>query len=198
MHGSFSPVAKSLLFYELCSLILVTGAIKMNFTVERIQPENRAALDNMVKMYCCEWSQYNQMDMDENGCYPFEKYVGFYFTKPHRDCWYLRADGKLAGFALIDDDFAVGGDSEYSMGEFFVIPKYRRLGAGRFLAETLFNQYPGKWEVGFHPHNIASVKFWTKVISEYTHGACVLHESCTGLDYQDGTLGSVLTFCSGE
>lgn len=170
----------------------------MEISIDAIRPEELGALQNLTKMYCYEWSQYNLMDVDEQGVYPFEPYVRLYLEKPRRHAFFARVDGVLAGFALIDDDFPVDKNADYAMAEFFVMHKYRRSGVGRVMAETLFDRFRGAWEVGFHPSNTPSVRFWPKVIGQYTHGNCTLHESCPGLRYHDGALGSVLTFCNRE
>ena len=166
----------------------------MDFSISEIQPSERPALANLMKMYCYEWSQYNGFDVDDAGVYPFERQYGACFTQPNRWNYLLRADGRLAGFALIDDDFALPEPADFSMGEFFVMHKYRRGGAGRFMATRLFDLHPGRWQVGFHPANLPSVAFLTRVIADYTGNRCVLHERCPGLTYRDGTLGNVITF----
>lgn len=166
----------------------------MDIRIAEISKDEIPILMNLVKMYCYEWSQYNLFDVDEKGEYPYEKYVPLGFGMPRRRHFFVRADGKLAGFAFIDPDFAVHKDYDYSMGEFFVMHKYRRHGVGRTLAVTLFDRFPGKWEVGFHPHNVTSEKFWMRVVSDYTNGRYTLNRDCAGLHYNDGTLGCVLSF----
>lgn len=166
----------------------------MYISISEILPDEQPALANLIKMYCYEWSQYNLFDVDEQGVYPFEKYVNLCFEKPKHYNNFIRVDGILAGFALIDDDFAVSKESDYSMGEFFVMYKYRRFGVGKYAATYLFDRYPGKWEIGFHPNNTNSVKFWTNILNDYTHYNYTLHSNCTGLTYHDGSLGNVITF----
>lgn len=149
-------------------------------------------------MYCCEWSQYNLCDVDENAVYPFEKYLHTYFEKPRRRCFLLRVDDLPAGFALIDDDFVLHRDFDYSMGEFFVLPKYRRRGLGAYLAKSLFDLLPGKWELGFHPANIGSEKFWLAVVDDYTDGKFTLARACPEFRFPDGSFGSVMAFESNK
>lgn len=165
-------------------------------TIDKVKDGEREALANLVKMYCCEWAQYNLFDVDEKGVYPFEKYLHAYFERPRRYCYLARVNGRIAGFALIDDDFALRDDDDYSMGEFFVMHKYRRQGVGEYMAKFLFDQYKGKWEVGFHPKNVGSEKFWRSVITDYTHGCYTLDTECERLKYNDGSYGSVLSFDS--
>lgn len=168
----------------------------MNITIDAVKDSEREALANLIKMYCYEWSQYNLFDVDENGVYPFEQYLHFYFERPRRYCYLARVDGYIAGFALIDDDFVIHDDYDFSMGEFFVMHKYRRHKVGEYMAKFLFNEHKGKWEVGFHPANITSEKFWLSVIADYTHGEYTLNTGCPDLKYNDGSFGSVISFDS--
>lgn len=166
----------------------------MNITIDEVKDNEREALANLVKMYCCEWAEYNLFDVDEKGVYPFEQYLHFYFERPRRYCFLARVNGFIAGFALIDDDFVLHSDYDYSMGEFFVMNKYRRQRVGEYMAKFLFDRYKGKWEVGFHPKNTASEKFWLSVIAEYTCGEYTLNRGCAELKYNDGSCGSVISF----
>src|SRR4051794_26425212 len=59
-------------------------------------------------------------------------------------------------------------DVTHSIGEFFVLRNYRRKGIGKFVANRIFNMFPGKWRVSQMEDNQPSKEFWRKVISEYT------------------------------
>lgn len=168
----------------------------MNITIDIVQDSEHEALANLMKMYCYEWSQYNLFDVDEDGVYPFEKYLHYYYERQRRYCYLARVNGFIAGFALIDDDFVLHDDYDFSMGEFFVMYKYRRQRVGEHMARFLFDTHRGKWEVGFHPENKASEKFWLSVIAAYTDGNYTLNTDCPELKYNDGSYGSVISFDS--
>ena len=162
----------------------------------------REALSNLTKMYCCEWSRYNGVDMDERGRYRFEDYLPLYWQRADRAAYLLRhtgEDGKAAwaGFALLDRDFILHKDADRSLAEFFVVPKYRRCGAGRWMAEKLFDLFPGKWELGRHPKNAPSVAFWDSVVAWYTRGDFDLVKGAPEHRFFDGTLGDVFYFDNG-
>lgn len=163
----------------------------------------QGVLSNLTKMYCYEWSQYLGTDPDEKGEYIFEKFLPGYWTKPERkafllECVYASGKTAWAGFALIDRDFILHKDYDYSMAEFFVMHVHRRHGAGKFMATSLFDMFPGKWELGRNPDNLPSVPFWNKVVSEYTSGNFELVTSCPEHRFSSGTLGDVLSFDSGK
>lgn len=157
------------------------------------KPE-QTVVRNLLKMYCCEWSQYNLMDVKDDGTFEFERYASLYWTKDNCHTFLVRKKGKYAGFAFVDQDLIVHKDYNYSLAEFFVMPKYRHCGVGRYFANAIFDRLPGSWEVGRHPGNIASVVFWDRVISDYTHGNYETVYAYPSHKYADGTLGDILFF----
>ena len=161
----------------------------------------QAVLENLTKMYCYEWSQYTGMEVDEQGRYVFEKYLPTYWQRPDRKAFLLRCEQKAAaprwaGFALMDQDFICHPDFDYSLAEFFVMHKYRRHGAGRWMAQTLFARYPGRWELGRNPKNQTAYAFWEHVVADFTAGRYELTLACPAHRYADGTLGDVFAFDS--
>lgn len=83
----------------------------------------------------------------------------------------IRADGKIAGFALICPhcDYRDEKDAR-CFGEFFVMLKYRRMGIGKQVAMQLFDRHRGHWEVCYWKNNLPASLFWKEVVEEYTNG----------------------------
>jgi predicted acetyltransferase len=92
--------------------------------------------------------------------------VDRFFDREGRHVYIVRADGELAGFALVHR-----ADPVWHMSEFFVMRKYRRSGVGTRFAVTLFDRHPGTWEVRQIHANTPAQVFWRKVIGRYTDGA---------------------------
>ena len=61
-------------------------------------------------------------------------------------------------------------DKMYEISEFFVLNKYRKLGAGTFMANEMFNKYKGKWEIRTLLKNKPAQDFWRKVVKNASHG----------------------------
>jgi len=156
--------------------------------------EEKATLLNLVKMYCYEWSQYNKLGVDAKGEYAFERHIPKFWEKPRHHPYLVRADGELAGFVLVDDDFDLYPDYDHAMSEFFVMHKFRRAGAGRRAAHAVFRLLPGRWEIKTHPANTTSIKFWKSVVGEYAKGDYVEVVGCPKAAYADGSLGTVISF----
>jgi len=166
----------------------------MNIEVLKISLEEKPIFKNLLKMYCYEWSQYNKFDVNGKGEYEFESHISRYFEKERHYPFFIKVNGILAGFILIDDDFVMHPDYDYAMGEFFVMYKYRRAGVGRYAAKAIFDMLHGKWEIGEHPDNLPSVKFWDSVINKYTDGKYEIIKYCPRYLYHDGTCGNIISF----
>jgi predicted acetyltransferase len=85
-------------------------------------------------------------------------------------------------------------ETNYCMSEFFVMYKYRKMGIGTYAANKIFDKFKGKWQLKRHPKNEASVKFWNKVIAEYTKGKYELKKSWPEAIYADGTYADIFIF----
>lgn len=99
----------------------------------------------------------------------------YYWEKPAHYPFLIYVDEELAGFALVNN---VGStpDVDFNMGEFFIVAKFQKKGVGKKAAIQLFTQFKGVWEVMQMPLNRAAVKFWEKIVSEYTQGAYAREE----------------------
>lgn len=82
----------------------------------------------------------------------------------------MRADGKLAGFALVRTLEEEGDSRTYSLAEFFILRKYRRQGIGGQAARRVFGLFAGVWRVHQEAQSLQAQAFWRKVIREYTAG----------------------------
>ncbi len=164
----------------------------MNFELAPVKEEEKEILRNLLEKYLYEFSQYELCDVNGLGLYGYS-YLDNYWTEKGRWAFFLKAGGKLAGFAMVND-YPEAGKSDYSMSEFFVMHKYRRCGLGKWAAFELFRKFPGTWQLKRHPKNTPSVHFWNKVVSEYTGGNYRLEEGREDVAYADGTPGDVFFF----
>lgn len=150
-------------------------------------------LRNLLEKYQYEFSQYDERDVDDLGLFGYG-YLDHYWVEDNRFPFFIKVQGKLAGFALVNDYPEVMQNTQYTMSEFFILYKYRHMGIGRYAASYLFNKFKGRWQLKRHPENAASVAFWDNVVSDYTNGQYQLIEACPGADYDDGTFGDVFLF----
>jgi predicted acetyltransferase len=135
-----------------------------------IEESEKSVLRQLIELYSYDFSEYDDVDVNKHGFYGYT-YLDYYWTEDARHPFFIRVNGKLAGFVLISNFSYVLNTSEArSVTEFFVMRKYRRKGVGKSVAIQVFDKFPGKWEVIQHEDNEPSKIFWEKVINEYTSG----------------------------
>lgn len=165
-------------------------------TIELIPQSEKNVLSNLLEKYLYEFSQWDKNDVDDNGLYSYE-YLDCYWNEERRFPYYIKVDGKIAGFIMISDYPEVPEQStDFCLSEFFVMNKYRRGGVGREAVKAVLDRHHGKWQLKRHPNNTASVYFWDKVIGEYTNGNYRLVTAYPNpeVDYDDGTPADVFFF----
>ncbi len=58
-----------------------------------------------------------------------------------------------------------------TISEFFVLKKYAGKEIGKIAAVTVFDLFPGKWNIHQAANNYPAQAFWRKLIYRYTNGA---------------------------
>lgn len=165
----------------------------MKLKLVPVQEEEKEILRNLLEKYLYEFSQYDGGTVNALGLYGYS-YLDNYWTEENRWAFFLKADGKLAGFAMVNDYQESGEKTDFCMSEFFVMYPYRKHGLGKEAAFALFDRFPGTWQLKYHPKNIPSVHFWNRVVAEYTHGEFRSVPGNSQFPYGDGSPGQVLYF----
>ena len=86
-----------------------------------------------------------------------------YWRDTDHHAFLIRADTRIAGFALVNRASALGGAPDHVVAEFFVLRKYRLAGVGTRAARLLFAVLPGAWEVPVASYNQEAINFWRAV-----------------------------------
>jgi predicted acetyltransferase len=142
----------------------------MSITIEEVNYEKKSVLRHLIELYNYDFSEFTNDDVNGFGLYDY-KYLDNYWNEPNRFPFFIKVDGKYAGFALIrkiKKNSSLEGN--YSMAEFFIMKKYRKMGVGRIAAINLFEKYKENWEVSVIKENKPAQTFWKKMISKYSNG----------------------------
>ena len=83
----------------------------------------------------------------------------------------IRADGHLAGFALVNDVAHSGLATDFSMAEFFIARKHRRTGVGQAAATAVIATRPGQWDIAVIRRNTGAQAFWRRVAASVAGSA---------------------------
>lgn len=128
-------------------------------TLQPVSEKNKEVLASLLHDYQVEL-------LNEASEY---EYLSSYFTDSSRTAFFIYADDKLAGFALINKHTLIE-ENAHSIAEFHILPSFRRQKIGERAAKLAFKQFPGKWEVAQMAVNQPAIIFWRNVIDAVTKG----------------------------
>lgn len=149
-------------------------------TIERVPFEQKGVLRRLLQFYLYDFSEIEpeNVRMGADGEFPY-RYLDHYWAPDageERHPYFIRADGELAGLALVRRVNGV-----FVMSEFFVLRTYRRERVGARAATAVFKQHPGRWIVQEVAPNVAAQVFWRGVIAEVTQGDYTEEQSERGV-----------------
>jgi predicted acetyltransferase len=146
----------------------VTDPHHIDIAVDSAPVTDKPVIARLLEFYIYDFSEFMGWDVNNEGRFGY-RYLDNYWTEANRYPFIIRADGAIAGFALVtvvDKD----GAPVTHMSEFFVMRKYRRHGVGRIAANVVFDRFPGRWHVQDILANTPAQAFWRSVIGAYTNG----------------------------
>ncbi len=141
-------------------------------------------IQNMARFYVYEMSRSCGFISSEWVCPADGLYESYdfknYFEDPTCSAYLIKVEGELAGFVLLNKKGSKR-DTDWNMGEFFILAKFQEKGVGRFVVEQLWTIYPGIWELSVIPENTAALAFWRKTVLIFTSG--LYSETLQEVDY---------------
>jgi len=130
--------------------------------------DEKPAVSELIRLYRADLHYLDDTRANGQGC------LGAQIIFPSGESTYsflIRADEQLVGFA------SVGRQSRrperfdgYTIADLFIKRHYRRQGFGRAAAISLFERFPGLWEVSSCAWNVPGQIFWRGVVDRYTNG----------------------------
>ena len=140
----------------------------MNVEVIEAGPDLMPVILNLGRYYTYDFTQFIGFRCPDSGLYRTDIWEK-YWTEDDRWPFLLKVDGELAGFAFVGPD-GTQPDSQYDIGEFFIMRKFRGRGVGQHVAFDVFDRFRGRWEVRQAVQNAPATAFWRKVVDRYTRG----------------------------
>ena len=130
-------------------------------TVDEIKSIYREYLDYM--------SQFSEIDNYDSWCKGALKNLQLYSIVNDRYIYILKESESIIGFVLVNKHLRFNDDG-FAVAEFYIQKGHERKGYGRRLAEYVFAQFAGNWEVAVTSKNNSALIFWKQVVSSYTDG----------------------------
>ncbi|WP_419877607.1 GNAT family N-acetyltransferase [Brevibacillus centrosporus] len=140
----------------------------MDYEIQIATLEDKETLRNLLQFYIYDFSEFMDLHFEENGKYGDYPIDEYWTTDPNYP-YLIRLNGKIVGVALVKLKNR-NSDVYFSIAEFFIAKKYRRVGLGKLVAKDIFDLHKGQWEVYQIDNNKPAQHFWKKVIEEYTDG----------------------------
>ncbi len=146
-----------------------SAEILQGLSVDPAAPGEMPVIANLVQLYVYDFEPFIDGRVEgeilPNGRYPEERHLAAYWREEGRFPYLLRVHGVVAGFALVNRHFKLPAPCDWSIGEFFVHRRFRKLGVGRVVAHRLFTRHPGLWEVAVMRSNLPAKAFWPKAVA---------------------------------
>jgi predicted acetyltransferase len=133
-----------------------------DIVVCRATADDLPRIENLMQFYNYDLSEWYPVEFAAHGLYAIRPKQA-YWAKPDVVPYKVLVAGHWAGFAVVDDE-VVDPASHHNLGYFFVARRYRGLGVGRRLAETILREHAGRWEIYHLEANQAARRFWPRVI----------------------------------
>ena len=138
-------------------------------TLHVAEPAQKPVLENLFQLYTHDFSDFwvgrEDGELQDDGRFAPYSYLDSYWTDAERTPYLIRADGHLAGFALINRYSHSGLPLDWAVAEFFVVRKHRRGGVGFAAATQIIRARPGLWEMAVARKNTGALPFWRRVAS---------------------------------
>ena len=132
--------------------------------------EDLPVVRRLMQLYVHDLSEHTGWGCRADGTFGDFLELADYWGDPEGFPFLIRADGELAGFAIVQR-LEAPPDPLHDVAEFFVLRKYRGRGIGRTIALALFTRFPGRWQVRELLENTPAQAFWRRVIGQFTDGA---------------------------
>jgi predicted acetyltransferase len=148
---------------------MVVNGVESVTADEALPLARRHVLDSLMQLYLHDFSEHAPLgtkygEVDEEGRFNYP-WLDTYWQEAGRVPLLIRADGRLAGFMLVNQWSALDRPLDHAMAEFFVLRKYRRARVGTRAAQQVFRRMRGHWEVPIAIDNQAALAFWRTVVS---------------------------------
>jgi predicted acetyltransferase len=181
MVGSF--ISTEGVFKEQQSYLMVKHIFSM-VKLTKATIDDYPTIQNMARFYVYDMSRYcgfisDEWEFPKNGLYESHDFKKYFIDKT-REAFLVKIEDELAGFVLLNKTGALP-DTEWNMGEFFIIAKFQGKGIAREIANQIWKTHPGKWEVSVIPENERALIFWRKTINHFTEGN--YQEAIKDIDY---------------
>lgn len=135
--------------------------------------DDETTFRNLFQFYIYEFSRFMNWTTTYAGRFIEADLDGCWGDSGVRHPFFIRQNGELAGFAIVDtlaEARYLGHGAVNELAEFFIMAAFQRQGLGKRAAHQLFTQFNGRWHVFCAERNQRAQRFWQHTILAYTQG----------------------------
>src|SRR4030095_15750945 len=116
----------------------------MKIELRSARAQDLPILRRLMQLYLYDFAAIDDWSIGDDGLYGNARIIEGFWTDPRMTSYLVRADGVLAGFALVRDGAYFAGDGTRDISEFFILRRHRRQGIGTEVARRVFDRVRGK------------------------------------------------------
>ena len=123
-----------------------------------ISSADRPVVEALWQLYRHDMSEFTDSHPGADGLFNWGRLPGYF--ENNSEGWLIRSGaGQLAGFAFV----TCSGDGSHSIGDFFIMRRWRRRGFAMHVDLALLSAHPGPWEIAFQSANSGAGALWRAV-----------------------------------
>ncbi len=111
----------------------------MNFKLIKASSEYKDVFKNLMQFYYYDFSEYLKYDVEIDGLFPqYPNLEDYWENENNKFPYIVKMEANYVGFVLVR---CINTEEQnyFSIGEFFILRKYRRQGIGKAIAIKIFN-----------------------------------------------------------
>jgi len=149
---------------------VIRGKRIIDITVNSSTIDDKETLRNLMQLYIYDFTEFTEAAVQSDGLYNLvPDFNDYWLGNSTHYPMLIRYDQECAGFAMVKQ-VDRRNRTLHVIAQSFIMRKFRRRGLGQRVAERIFEQFKGEWEVYQLERNVPAYHFWTKTIHSYTGG----------------------------
>jgi len=131
--------------------------------------EQQPVIKQLLELYTYEMTDLADFDIHDNGYFGYDD-LPLYWQDHNKYPYLVWVKKNLAGFVLIQKGSPVENDPEvWDVAEFFIMRKFRNHDVGQFVAQQIWREFNGRWQVRVWDNNKIAHAFWETVIGRFSN-----------------------------
>jgi predicted acetyltransferase len=135
-------------------------------TVDLATADETELLLNLWQIYMKGLAEFRDSEVQADGRYRDDRLRTYLAYEEHWP-FLIRSEGEIVGLALVRKS----KPETYVIGEFFILPEFRRNGVGGSAVSEILQKFAGNWEIPFQNENSKAAAFWRRTIPELGYEA---------------------------